>query len=184
MSTPGQADPAKLVVSLVMKDKEIISRILYMLEDCFGDIDIISNWFNFDYTDYYYKEMGNPLFRRVTVFKKLIAQKDLAAIKKITNSFEKKWEKNQKRSINIDPGYLLLSRFILATGKDYAHRIYLDKGIYADLTLIYKQGKYCPLEWTYPDYASSEMIQFLKKTRQKYALDLKNIKNIKKMEKR
>ena len=177
MSTPGQADPAKLVISLVMKDKEIISKILFLLEDCFGNIDIISNWFNFDYTDYYYKEMGSPLFRRVIVFKKLIAQKDLADIKEITNSFEKKREKDKKRNINIDPGYLLLSRFILATGKDYSHRIYLDKGIYADLTLIYKHGKYFPLEWTYPDYASNEMIQFLKKTRQKYSMDLKNIKN-------
>ena len=176
MSTPGQADPAKLVISLVMKDKKIINRILYLLEDSFGDIDIISNWFNFDYTDYYYKEMGSPLFRRVIVFKKLIAQKKLADIKEITNSFEKKWEKNKKRSINIDPGYLLLSRFILATGKDYSHRIYLDKGIYADLTLIYKHGAYSPLEWTYPDYASDEMLKFLKKTRQKYALDLKNMK--------
>ena len=98
MSTPGQADPAKLVISLVMNDKKNIRGILALLRDEFGDIDLISNWFNFDYTDYYYKEMGSPLFRRVIVFKKLIAQKDLADIKEITNSFEKKWEKDKKRS--------------------------------------------------------------------------------------
>ncbi len=177
MSTPGKADPAKLVISLVMNDKKIVRQILPLLINAFGDIDIISSWFNFDYTDYYYKEMGSPLFRRVIVFKKLIEQKKLAEIKETTNSIEKKWEKEKKRNVNIDPGYLLLSRFILATGKDYSHRVYLNKGIYADLTLIYKHGGYTPLEWTYPDYASCEMLTFLQKTRQKYSMDLKKSKN-------
>ncbi len=182
MSTPKQADPAKLIISLVMKDKKIIERLLPLIVEAFGDIDIISNWFNFDYTAYYYEEMGAPLFRRVIVFKKLISQNRLAAIKEITNLFEKKWEKENKRNINIDPGYLLLSRFILATGKDYSHRIYLDHGIYADLTLIYRQGQYTALEWTYPDYASPEMLKFLKRTRRKYALDLKKQKSAQKIE--
>ncbi len=177
MSIPGKPDPAKLIIGFVMHDKKIISDLLPLLMDEFGDIDIISNWFDFNYTDYYYKEMGSPLFRRVIVFKKLIEQKNLSGIKIITNSFEKKWEKNNKRRVNIDPGYLLLSRFILATGKDYSHRIYLDNGIYADLTLIYKHGEYTPLEWTYPDYASDEMLNFLKKVRQKYAMDMKSMRS-------
>jgi len=173
MSTPGRPDPAKLVISLVMKDKRILNDVLPLIVEIFGDIDIISKWFDFDYTDYYYQEMGSPLFRRILVFKNLIPQNRLNGIKEITNSLEKKWKKSGKRDINIDPGYLLLSRFVLATGKDYSHRIYIGKGIYADLTLIYKHGGYTPLEWTYPDYASPAMLNFLKKTRKKYFLDLK-----------
>ncbi len=173
MSTPERPDPAKLLISLVMKDKRILNDVLPLIVEIFGDIDIISEWFDFDFTDYYYQEMGSPLFRRVVVFKNLISQRDLNKIKEITNSLEKKWTGGGKRNINIDPGYLLLSRFVLATGKDYSHRIYIGKGIYADLTLIYKNGGYTPLEWTYPDYASPAMLAFLKKTRKKYFLDLK-----------
>lgn len=176
MSTPGRPAPAKLIISLVMNNKKIINDILPLIVGVFGDIDIISEWFNFDYTDYYYHEMGSPLFRRVVVFKNLISQNRLCEIKEITNSFENKWAEDGKRNINIDPGYLLLSRFILATGKDYSHRIYIGKGIYADITLIYKHGEYTPLEWTYPDYASPVMLDFFKKIRKKYALDLKQEK--------
>lgn len=173
MSTPKSPDPAKLVISLFMNDKGILDEILPQLELRFGVPDMISPWFDFDYTDYYYREMGSPLFRRVIVFKELIRQDDLVEIKIATNLLEKQWESNSKRSLNIDPGYLLLSRFILATGKDYSHRIHIGSGIYGDLTLIYKKGGFEPLEWSYPDYASNEMHEFLEKVRGKYAGDLK-----------
>ena len=75
--------------------------------------------------------------------------------------------------VNIDPGYLLHERFVLATGKNYSHRIYIGKGIYADLTLMYTKGKFEPLPWTYPDYASENIIDFLEKVRKKYGVDIK-----------
>ncbi|MBF0203130.1 MAG: DUF4416 family protein [Desulfamplus sp.] len=178
MSTPKEPDLAKLVISLFMNNKDILESVLPELEKEFGEIDMISNWFNFDFTDYYYAEMGSPLFRSVITFKSLIHQSSLAKIKEHTNLLEKRWEANSKRSLNIDPGYLLLSRFILATGKDYAHRIYIGKGIYADLTLMYKQGSFKPLEWTYPDYASAEMFNFLERVRIQYAEDLKKSRQI------
>ncbi|MFO7885346.1 MAG: DUF4416 family protein [Desulfobacteraceae bacterium] len=174
MSIPRQPDAAKLVVSLFMNNKEMVKDLLLRLEDHFGPLDIVSPWFDFDFTDYYHKEMGSPLFRRVAVFKPLIAQTSLAEIKEKTNRIEALTAEQGKRAVNIDPGYLLASRFILATGKDFSHRVYLDRGIYADLTLVYKKGEYRPLEWTYPDYAASEMTDFLKKVREKYLIDLKN----------
>ena len=78
--------------------------------------------------------------------------------------------------VNIDPGYLLHERFVLATGKNYSHRIHIGKGIYADLTLIFARGRYEPLPWTYPDYASENMLTFLKQVRKKYGVDLRQIK--------
>ena len=78
-----------------------------------------------------------------------------------------------KRSVNIDPGYLLYERFVLATGKNYSHRIYVGQGIYADLTLIFQKGAYRPLPWTYPDYADAPMADFLMEVRHKYGEDIK-----------
>ncbi|MBF0468078.1 MAG: DUF4416 family protein [Desulfamplus sp.] len=177
MSIPKKPDPAKLIISLFMNQKDIFESVLPELEKKFGETDMVSSWFDFDYTDYYYAEMGFPLFRRMVVFKDLIEQSDLAEVKEYTNMLEKSRETNGKRSLNIDPGYLLLSRFILATGKDYAHRIYIGRGIYADLTLMYKKGSFRTLEWTYPDYASDDISNFLEKVRAKYAQDLKQERN-------
>ncbi|MBF0377072.1 MAG: DUF4416 family protein [Desulfamplus sp.] len=177
MSIPKEPDKAKLVISIFMNNKNIFESVLSELERLFGETDMISDWFNFDFTDYYYGEMGSPLFRKVAVFKELIHQIDLAEIKEKTNILEKRWAINEetgiKRALNIDPGYLLLSRFILATGKDYSHRIYIGRGIYADLTLIYKKGGFKSLEWTYPDYASKEICSFLEQVRAKYSNELK-----------
>ena len=173
MSTPREPDEAKLVISLLMNDKDILENVLPLLEEKFGVLEMLSPWFDFPYTSYYEKEMGVPLFRRMAVFKRLISQKSLAGVKVFTNTIEKLWEKDESRSLNIDPGYLLRSRFILATGKDYAHRVYLDQGIYADLTLLYQGGEFKSLAWTYPDYAGEEMTDFLKQAREKYVLDLK-----------
>ncbi len=178
MSTPKHPDPAKLVIGCIMNDKSLIESLFPFLEDQFGPVDMISQWLDFAYTDYYYKEMGSPLFRKVFVFKPLMAQEDLARIKEKTNEIEERFAISGQRNINIDPGYLVSSRFILATGKEYSHRIYIGRNIYADLTLMYsKKEGFKTLPWTYPDYASQSMISFLSKVRDKYLLDLKARKN-------
>jgi hypothetical protein len=177
MSTPKAPQPAKLVVSCFMNDKACLDKLFDMLEKVCGPVDMISKWLDFDYTDYYYKEMGSPLYRKVFVFKPLIAQDELALIKVKTNEIEKEFSVSEKRSVNIDPGYLVSSRFILATGKDYSHRIYIGHNIYADLTLMYsKKEGFKTLDWTYPDYASKDMLSFLSKVRDKYLFDLKEKK--------
>jgi len=172
MSIPKKPLQAKLIVGVFMQDKRLFHGILPMLKTEFGVIDIISSWFDFDYTDYYEEEMGRSLFRRVVVFKDLIDIENLAHIKLSTNAIEKQYEEDGCRKINIDPGYMLPSRFILATGKDYSHRIYIGENIWADLTLIYKDRDFCTLDWTYPDYAAEDMRAFLLKVRSKYLLDL------------
>ncbi len=174
MSVPKNPEPAKLVVGCIMNNKADIDRLFSVFEDMFGLVDMISPWLDFIYTDYYYREMGTPLYRKVFVFKPLVAQDDLARIKEQTNAVEADFTIDGNRSVNIDPGYLVSSRFILATGKEYSHRIYIGRKIYADLTLMYsKKRGFQTLEWTYPDYASKSMISFLSKVRNKYILDLK-----------
>ena len=173
MSRPKAPQPAKLVIGVLLNDTKIMDELAEELPKRFGEIDIISPWFTFDYTNYYEKEMGSNLIRRMMAFVPLINQDELATVKTITNEIEGKYEKEGNRLVNIDPGYLLLERFVLATGKNFSHRIYIGKNIYADLTLIYQKGKFQILEWTYPDYANADIQNFLLKVREKYKMDLK-----------
>ncbi|MGW8185918.1 MAG: DUF4416 family protein [Desulfobacterales bacterium] len=173
MSQPQPPHLAKLVISLIMRQRELISPVAGDLTVLFGAVDMVSPWFDFTYTHYYVPEMGTPLFRRVLVFKELIRQRDLADIKLQTNAVEHRYGREDRRSVNIDPGYLLRERFVLATGKNFAHRIYIGKGIYADLTLIHRKGAFEPLAWTYPDYADRPMRGYLERVRRKYVEDLK-----------
>jgi hypothetical protein len=117
--------------------------------------------------------MGSPLYRRLLVFKKLVSQDALVEIKLLTNGLEKINCRDQKRRVNIDPGYLSHERFVLATGKNFTHRLYLMKGIFADLTLIYTKGNFQALPWTYPDYKDPKMLTFLETVRKKYVVDLR-----------
>ena len=173
MSQPQAPEPAKLVISLFLKEKGIVAAVVEELSREFGPVDMISSWFPFDYTEYYETEMGSPLFRRIFAFKNLIKQSSLAEIKLATNNIEHKYSKNGKRIFNLDPGYMIKSRFVLATGKNYSHRIYIGKKIYADLTLIYTKGSFQTLPWTYPDYADKKMLSHLEIVRNKYLTDLK-----------
>jgi hypothetical protein len=97
----------------------------------------------------------------------------LPDIKLATNDIEDRSALDKRRQINIDPGYISKAHLILATGKGYTHRPYLRDGIYADLTLIYQGKKFCPLPWTYPDYAEGEQISMFSKIRAKYLSQLK-----------
>ncbi len=174
MSTPQPPTLAKLIVGFFTKDKGLIESLEKELTSEVGEVVNRSPWLPFDYTDYYESEMGTPLFRRMLVFKGLIEQADLAGIKIATNNIEKRFADNDKRNVNIDPGYMLPERFVLATGKNFTHRIYLEQGIYADLTLIYQKGGFVKLPWTYPDYADERMLDFLKEVREKYMVELKS----------
>ena len=172
MSLPQPPKPAKLVIGFFLKEKRLGIRVVKMLTDKYGAVDMASPWLPFNFTTYYNDEMGTPLFRRLVAFKHLIHQDSLADIKLFTNNLENEHSIDGKRVVNIDPGYLLHERFVLATGKNFSHRIHIGKGIYADLTLIYTKGGFEPLRWTYPDYASENIMTFLKQVRKKYMVDL------------
>jgi hypothetical protein len=134
----------------------------------------------FDHTDYYHQEMGQPLVRRLASFDRLIRQEELARVKVQTNYLEAELREEGNRTVNLDPGYLLAERLVLASGKNYAHRIYLGEGIFADLTLIYQNKDYRPLAWTYTDYAEPRIRAWLRALREKYLLQLRTIESTKK----
>ncbi len=173
MSLPQNPAPAKLIAGFFLKDRDLAADLVQDLQLQLGPVDMVSAWLNFDFTTYYERELGAPLSRRLVVFQTLVEQTQLAAIKRMTNRLEHKYQRQGRRRVNIDPGYLLAERFVLATGKNFTHRIYIGQGIYADLTLIYQQGAFRTLPWTYPDYADKRLIDFLTLVRRKYMLDLK-----------
>ena len=115
-------------------------------------MDFLSMSGAFPYTTYYDNEMGRGIRRQTAGFLNLVAPESLPDIKLRTNEIETSLLRDGKRQVNIDPGLLSPERFVLATGKNFTHRVYLRDGIYADLTLIYQKGAYRPLPWTYPDY--------------------------------
>ncbi len=121
----------------------------------------------FTYTAYYEREMGRDLHRQVCSFLRLVPVESLPDIKLFSNQLEIQLSQNGKRRINIDPGLLTEERAVLATGKNYTHRIYLRNGIYADLTLIYHKGAYEKLPWTYPDYQEATLLHYFGALREK-----------------
>lgn len=173
MSKPFEPKPAKLIASLFTADSSIIDETLKRLREHWGDTDYLSETIPFNYTNYYAEEMGAHLMRRFVSFRKLIPPDTLPDIKLYTNSIEKHFSINHRRRVNIDPGYITPERLVLATGKNYSHRIYLRDGIYADLTLIFKKDSFRPLEWTYPDYATSQIIELMNTIRKRYIEQLK-----------
>jgi hypothetical protein len=173
MSKPTSAEPVKLIFSIFAADAVKIDEAVSILARRYGQPDFISNVVSFDYTDYYGPEMGEKLVRRFLSMEKLIRPETLPDVKLITNDIEDKFKAGEERLVNIDPGYLSKAQLILATGKGYAHRPYLRDGIYADLTLIYQDKKFCSLPWTYPDYADEKQHLIFNKMRAKYLLQLK-----------
>lgn len=168
MSRPTTPEPAKLVTGLFTPDKSLFKPVVEALEGVFGPVDYISRWLAFDFTEYYTPEMGAPLFRRFISFKQLIEQDRLPAVKHFTNGLETEYARGGRRRVNLDPGYLLASRFVLATGKNFAHRIYIGQSVYADLTLLYVNGGFQTLPWTYPDYADERLQAILDQVRNNY----------------
>jgi hypothetical protein len=174
MGKTKEPHPAKLFMSLMTSEDEVLEQGLENLRLAFGEIDFISPRFPFHFTDYYAKEMGTDLFRHFITFERLIPMASLPDVKRDTNRLEEQLASaDRKRRINIDPGYLCLGHVVLGTTKAYTHRPYLREGIYADLTLVYRDKSFQPLEWTYPDYRQQEILSLFNQIRKTYAEILK-----------
>lgn len=157
-----------------MKEKPLFEPLAAALAEKYGPVDMVSPWFPFEFTTYYDAEMGTPLFRRMIAFHPLIKPSELPRIKVDTHALESRHLREDRRQANVDPGYMAPERFVLATGKNFTHRIYLDMGVYADLTLVYTKGRFQKLPWTYPDYLEKNLLAFLERVRNKYMFDLRD----------
>jgi hypothetical protein len=167
------ARPVNLICGFISSDPDLISRAVRLLSEHTGPTDEISELWPFDYTDYYLVEMGPDLQRQFVSFERLIDPGELPALKTLTNSIEQRitYElglPKDQRQVNLDPGYLTLAKLVLATTKDFSHRVYLRDGIYAESTLHYEDGGWRAWPWTYPDYAGPRYHAFFTRVRERY----------------
>ena len=170
MGEPNQPEDVKLIAGMLANKVELFDAARELLVKEFGPVESESGILDFNYTDYYEKEFGTGIKRKFISFKELINPGNLASVKIITNNLEKKFLKTplQNRQINIDPGYISCGKLILASTKDQQHRIYLGNGIYAEVTLRFREGSFEFLEWTYPDYRTPAYIEIFNQFRQLY----------------
>lgn len=169
MSRPVPPQPVKLIVSILTAEHALAKQVCERLSFRFGPADFTSPALPFTYTDYYAPEIGTDLVRYLVSFEQLIAPERLPAIKLYTNEIEDSLLRpDRTRRINIDPGYVALCHLILATCKGFAHRPCLREGVYADMTLLFQGKTFRPLEWTFPDYRSDDLISILNQIRERY----------------
>lgn len=115
--------------------------------------------------EYYAKEMGPELKRFFVISKKLLTRDYLLQTKLQTLKWEIEWSVSGKRMVNVDVGMLTLENFILATTKNYSHRVFIGHDIFADLTFQFQKGKFQSFPWSYPDYLDEKKIDFLTQAR-------------------
>jgi hypothetical protein len=162
VSTPREPQPGKAVLSVLAAGgwwHADWPGLRTALVERFGPVDYETELLPFDHTAYYEDELGAPLFRRLLGFARLLPLDGLKDMKLATNALERELAgPSGARRVNLDPGVITLERLVLASGKNFTHRVYLGCGIWADLTLIYNQRQgWVDLPWTFPDYATGDM---------------------------
>jgi hypothetical protein len=169
--------PVKLIVGILACDERCLAAPRDGLASALGEIDLVSDTWPFDQTDYYTAEIGPRILRQFVSFARLIDPGDLADLKHRTNGLEQELARTlatpYPRPVNLDPGVIEPSKLILATTKNYSHRIYIGKGMYAEVTLVFDKGLWRPLPYTYPDYRRQEYFDFFSKVRDRLVEQLR-----------
>ncbi|MDO9287396.1 MAG: DUF4416 family protein [Thermodesulfovibrionales bacterium] len=168
MGKPHPPVPALLFTGILYSENEYFEKTKKTLLDLFGPSLMETSPVNWDHSDYYKEELGSPIKRIFIFFRNLINHEDIVDIKLKTNSIEDSLSADGKRRVNIDPGYLTLANVVLATTKGYSHRIYLGKGIYGEVSLLYreKDRTFIPHIFTYQDYLDKNCIDMFIKARE------------------
>ena len=170
--------PVKLIVAIMAADKTCLKAAIRALEANLGTIDLSSDAWDFNKTTYYKDQTGENILKQFVSIEKLIDPGDLAKIKHKTNKLERKLAKKLQsqfpRPVNLDPGVIEPSKLILATTKNYSHRIYIGKKMYAEVTLIFDKGKWQFFGYTYPDYRQPCYMDFFDKVRKRLVEQLRS----------
>jgi hypothetical protein len=166
--------PVQLFCALLLAPTTAVEEIEAVLTQTYGSIVLRSAPMPFTQTRYYAQEMGLELTRQYVAFAPLVDMSALAALKHTSNRLETLWATPQgQRRVNIDPGYLDLAKVVLASTKDHSHRLYIGDGIFAEVTLRYRQRAFQPWEWTYPDYRVETTLTFFQQLRILYHVQLR-----------
>jgi hypothetical protein len=177
MARPAEPEPVKLLVAVLWADAEALRAALQGMAEWWGPIDFEGTDHSFDMTDYYETEMGPTLFRRLVSFQPLVSPESLVEVKLACNRREEEQRGLAGRRVNLDSGYLDHNKIVLASAKGLGQKIYIARGIYADLVARYGKGRYQPFEWTFPDFKDGRYDGELAEIRQRYLQQLRTIQS-------
>jgi hypothetical protein len=169
--------PVKLIIGILAADKTALAAAVKAISKSFGVIDLASEVWPFTQTDYYKDELGPNALRQFVTLEKLIDPGKLAKIKHAANKLEQQLADSLKltfpRPVNLDPGFIEPSKLVLASTKNFSHRIYIGNKMFAEVTLMYEKGSWRHFEYTFPDYRQSCYQDFLSKVRNRLLEQLK-----------
>jgi hypothetical protein len=174
---PSEPMPVKLVCGVLYSEESFFEQALRQMCALYGRVDFKSPLYPFVITDYYVEEMGATICRQIISFDDLINPGKLAQIKINCNAIEDELALNGQRKVNLDPGYLDYDKFVLGSAKYNSHKIYLDLGIYADLTMRYERGAYIPSSYAFPDFKSGQYNDAFLSIRARYKGQLRRFLN-------
>jgi len=162
MAIASENDPSILFLGIMFRDSSLRDEALALFQKKFGTVlsSVEPRSFS-QFSTYYDSEIGGEVQKEYFLFDEKIDRDQLAEIKLFTNDLEAKFLVGGKRLINLDPGYLTKDKFVLASAKDFAHRISIGKGIFAEVTLHFHHGKVRFFSWTYRDYIQPDVETFL-----------------------
>lgn len=163
----------KPFIGMISREAYLFDEIKSNLTAYLGPVDGESPIWPWDHTDYYEKEIGKGLKRKFLFFFNLISPEGLPDVKIKTIELERLYSRDGNRSINLDPGYIHPAKLVLATTKDYSHRIYLRDGVYAEVTLYYHKHSFQPFPYTYPDFRGRGYIELFNRIRDDYVRGLR-----------
>jgi len=170
--------PVKLIIGILAADQNCLDTANKAISAKFGIIDLASDVWPFTQTEYYKDETGPNILRQFVSLEKLIDPGNLAKIKHAANKLEQKLAKQLKmplpRPVNLDPGLIEPSKLVLATTKNYSHRIYIGHKMFAEVTLIYEKNDWRHFDYTYPDYRQTCYHDFFTKVRTRLLEQLKS----------
>jgi hypothetical protein len=168
MREPEKAPPVKLFVAALWREPEAFTEARARMTAAWGPIDFEGPDHPFDATEYYDAEMGRMLSRRLISFARLVAPDELAAIKLEACAIEKALARDGARTVNLDAGYLDANKLVLASLKQGPQKIYLGRGVWADLVALYRKGKFLSFEWTFADFKDGRYDHDLLRIRERY----------------
>ncbi len=174
MGHPSEAPLVKPICGLLLTEPTIPVKFLDELTGILGPVQHCSELRKWEFSRYYAREMGEPLWRAFVIFGELRSAGEVVEWKLATNQLEQRWACQGRRRINADPGYVSLGNVVLVSTKNAAHRIYLGQGIFGEVTLLFQSGTFRALPTTYPDYAQPDVYQLLLDARKHLLTQFRN----------
>ena len=168
MGTVRKVNPVKPICAVTFSQDIILDEVIKKLEMMMGPVEDRTDVFDFSFTTYYSKEMGNDLKKVFLSFEKTMHPNHLPKLKCLTNRFEQKMAVRGKRRVNCDPGYITAAKVVMASAKDFAHRVFLSDGIYGDVQLQFRGNRFRIQDWTFPDYQTELVLDFFHRVRRHF----------------